>query len=338
MPRFIVFSKLSGAGAQHLIDGDDRLANVRAEVEQLGGKVIEQYALLGPHDFCTIVEVRDNDAAMMLRVAERGGETASRTMMPVIDLNLFARLLGQTTENTGPHKWQVSWPARGVRRLFRGYAYTNNAKRYFKPFTVIGAENFDSLRGPAIFVANHASFIDGSAVMAALPKHYRGKVAAPAAADRFFIKGRRDLRKQGWYFSLVFNSYPMKRGGGKSSLDYSDWLIKKGWSILIFPEGARTSAAKLARFKMGPAILATRHGIPVVPIYLEGLGAIRAKGSRDMNPGPVTVRVGTPIRFAPGTDPADANRDLYHAVNALGEQASQARRAARHAPELQPVS
>ena len=63
MPRFIVFTKLSGAGAQHLIDGDDRLANVRAEVEQLGGKVIEQYALLGPHDFCTIVHVRDVHAA-----------------------------------------------------------------------------------------------------------------------------------------------------------------------------------------------------------------------------------------------------------------------------------
>ena len=58
-----------------------------------------------------------------------------------------------------------------------------------------------------------------------------------------------------------------------------------------------------------------------------------------MNPGPVTVRVGQPVRFAPGTDPADANRELYHAVQALGEQAAQARRAARAAaPQLVPAS
>jgi len=196
---------------------------------------------------------------------------------------------------------------------------------------VIGAENFDELDGPALFVANHTSFMDGAAVFGAIPEKYRSKSAWPAAADRFFIKGRRDPRKQGWWFSLIFNSFPMKRGGGKSSLDYSDWLIKKGWSIVIFPEGARTSAAKLARFKMGPAILATRHGVPVVPMFLEGLAAIRPKGSREMSEGAVTVRVGRPLRFAPGTDANEVNHELHRAVAALGEEASAARRATRAA-------
>ena len=196
-------------------------------------------------------------------------------------------------------------------------------------------ENFDLVQGPALFIANHASFMDGSAVMAALPRRYKSKVAWPAAADRFFIKGRKELRKQGWWFSLMFNSYPMKRGGGSAALEYTDWLIKKGWSIVIFPEGARTSSAKLARFRMGPAILATRHNLPVVPMHLEGLGAIRPKGSREMTPGPVTVRVGRPITFAPGTDPKVANKLLYDTINNMHLEAAEVRRAARARAESQ---
>jgi 1-acyl-sn-glycerol-3-phosphate acyltransferase len=161
-------------------------------------------------------------------------------------------------------------------------------------------------------------------------------VAFPAAADRFFIKGRRDPRKQGWWFSLVYNSFPLKRGGGSSALAHTDWLIEQGWSIGIFPEGARTSAAKLARFRMGPAILAVKHGVPVIPMYFEGLAAIRPKGSRQMTPGPVTVRVGAPLRFARGSDAAAANRELHRAVSALGEEAAAARRSRRAEAEAAP--
>jgi 1-acyl-sn-glycerol-3-phosphate acyltransferase len=250
-------------------------------------------------------------------------------LLPAIDLELFVRLMRQTTANTGPYRWQISWPARIIRLFFRRYAYTGVAKRNFKPFTTYGTEHFDGLKGPAIFIANHTSFMDGPAMYRVLPWRYQNKIAWPAAADRFFIKGRRDPRKQGWYFSLVANSFPLKRGGGRGALAYADWLIEKGWSIGIFPEGARTSAHKLARFRLGPAILAVTHELPVVPMYLEGLAAVRPKGSREMTPGPVTVWVGPPLRFARETDPAQANHELYRAVNALGAKAADARRAAR---------
>ena len=329
MPRFIVFSKLSAQGNRAIKHAPEHLPDIEAEVAELGGKVVERYALLGPHDYLTVVELRDNDTAQLLRVASRGGETASRQLLPAIDLNLFIRLLGQTTENTGPHKWQISMPARGVRRLFRGYAYLNEAKRYFKPYTVTGRHHFDSVRGPALFVANHSSFADPSALYAALPNRYRGKIAWPAAADRFYIKGRKEPTKQGWWFSLTLNAFPMIRGGGSGALGYTDWLIEKGWSIVIFPEGARTSAHKLARFRAGAAILAARHGLPVVPMYMEGLDAIRPKGSREKTPGPVSVRVGEPLRFTVGSDPKAANRAIFHAVDGLRLEAAEARRAAR---------
>jgi 1-acyl-sn-glycerol-3-phosphate acyltransferase len=335
MPRFIVLSKLSAQGNRAIKHAHEQLPDLEAEVAKLGGKVLDRFVLLGPHDFFTVVELRDNDTAQLLRVAGRGGETASRQLLPAIDLDLFIRLLGQTTENTGPHKWQISPPARVIRRFFRGHSYLNEAKRYFKPYVVLGAHHFDSVRNPALFVANHSSFADPAALYAALPNRFRGKLAWPAAADRFYIKGRRQPTRQGWWFSLTMNSFPMIRGGGSGALGYSDWLVEKGWSIAIFPEGARTSAHKLARFRAGAAILATRHGLPVVPLFMEGLSDIRPKGTREKTPGPVTVRVGPPLRFTAGGDAKEANRRIFHAVDDLRIEASEARRSARAAAHPQ---
>jgi 1-acyl-sn-glycerol-3-phosphate acyltransferase len=331
VPKYIVFSKLSAAGCKAVKDGPEQMAILAADVAAAGGRIIEQYALLGPHDFCTVVEVRDNDAAQLVELAQRDAADVEHNVIPAIDLQLFARLLGQSTENTGPYRWQIGLPARAVRRLFRRYAYTGVANKYFTPLRVLGDEHVRDLKGPAVFIANHTSFMDGPAMYAALPKRYQRRIAWPAAADRFFIKGRRDIRKQGWWQSLVYNSFPLQRGGGRAALSHADWLLDKGWSIAIFPEGARTSAAKLARFRMGPALLAVSHDVPVVPLYLEGLGAIRAKGSREMKPGPVTVRIGPPVRFPKDTEVADATRQLHRAVSALGEQAAEERRAARAA-------
>lgn len=330
MPRFLVFSTLSPHGQRALKDNPEQLPDIRAEVDALGGKVVEQYALPGINQFLTVVDVRDNDAAQHLRVASRGGETASREMVAAIDLDLFVRLMGQSTENTGPYRWQIRFPARLARRALRRYAYTGNAK-YFEPLTLIGQENLASLRGPAIFIANHASFMDASAVYVALPKRYQARAAFPAAADRFFIKGRKEWRKQGWWYSLVYNSFPLKRGGGRAALDHADWLIEKGWSIVIFPEGARTSAGKLARFRLGPALLALRHDVPVVPMFLEGLKDVRPKGSQEMRPAPVTVYIGKPLRVPSGMDAPEATRLLFHAVDELREEAAEVRRAARSA-------
>jgi hypothetical protein len=52
-------------------------------------------------------------------------------------------------------------------------------------------------------------------------------------------------------------------------------------------------------------------------MYFDGLAAIRAVGSRAMAPGPATVLIGAPIRFAPDTDIEAATRTLYEAVDGL---------------------
>ncbi len=76
----------------------------------------------------------------------------------------------------------------------------------------------------------------------------------------------------------------------------------------------------MGRFKAGPAILAVSKGVPVVPMYFEGLRDIRPVGSREMTPGAVTVMIGEPIRFPPNADIGEATRTLYKAVDALRQQ------------------
>jgi 1-acyl-sn-glycerol-3-phosphate acyltransferase len=161
--------------------------------------------------------------------------------------------------------------------------------------------------------------MDMPALYYALPKRFRLTVAAGGAADRWFIKGRKGWTNQPWFASLT-GSFPITRGGGSATLDYPKWLIDKGESIIIFPEGTRSRSGKMVKFKHGPSILAVSKGVPVVPLYIHGTRAIRATGSREMKPGPVTVLIGKPMRFPPDAQIPDVTRALFQAVDGLRRQ------------------
>lgn len=317
MGAYIVLSKLTPGGVKTVKARPEAVLGIAGEVAALDGKVVDQFALLGEFDFCTIVSLPDNAAAHLLTGQSPIG--AERAILPAIDLPLFVRLLGQTTETEGPHRWQVQWWARLARPLAFWWSTGRHMRQYMQPYQVIGQRHLRGLKGPAIFIANHASHMDMPALYYALPMRFRPRLAAGGAADRWFIKGRKGLTNQPWYASLS-GSFPITRGGGSATLDYPKWLIDQGESIIIFPEGTRSRSGKMSRFKHGPSILAVSKGVPVVPLYLEGTRAIRATGSREMTPGPVTVLIGTPIRFAPDTDIADATRTLFRAVDALRQQ------------------
>jgi long-chain acyl-CoA synthetase len=253
--------------------------------------------------------------------------------LPAIDLPLFTRLLTQSTETTGPYKWQISWWAQIARRGLRYYMVTRHTRKYFKPFEIQGRENLKGLKGPAIFIANHSSHFDSLAVTQALPERYRRRVAFGGAADRWFLKGRKGMQKQGWWNSLSLNTWPIKRGAGRSSLEYGEWLIDKGWSLMIFPEGTRSTTGKMGNFKHGVTLLALAKDVPVVPMYFEGLREIRPKGSQAQQPGPVTAAIGRPIRFAAETPVPEATKTLYRAMDEMRTRLRPPRRASEGQPD-----
>jgi 1-acyl-sn-glycerol-3-phosphate acyltransferase len=315
MPRYIVLSKFTPA-ARKTLHAEPELYELQFHIEALGGKVVEQHMLLGARDVFTVVDLPDTECVQALALGER----ATRTVLPAIDLDLFARLIGQSAETTGPHRWQASLPCRAARRVLAPWMHGRTIKATFTPFTVRGAHHLEDLHGPAVFVANHTSHLDGTAMYAALPKDRRRRLAMAVAADRFYIKGRKGWKKQGWWFSLAWNMFPLKRSGGRAGLEHPEWLIDQGMSIGVFPEGGRSSGHKLGRFRVGPVLLAISKQVPIVPMYFDGLRAIRPKGSSTETPGPVTVCVGAPISLPPGSDPFVATMALQRTVEELGRQ------------------
>lgn len=220
----------------------------------------------------------------------------------------------------GPHRWQIRWWARLVRRLWRRRAYTQWLDEACERLDVVGLEHLADIGGPCIFIANHQSHLDTLVVHAALPESIKSNLYFGAAQDRWFVKGQRKMVRQPWYQSLALGNFPVMRGGGHQALAYARWLLTQGQHVFLFPEGTRATDDELGEFKHGPAILALAHGVPVVPICLSGLRALRPKGSRKAQRGTVGIEFLAPVRFASDTQVNDATAILRMRLSAVHGQ------------------
>lgn len=93
MPKFVMLSTLGPDGSARLRENPERLREVSAEVEAMGVKVLEQYAVLGEWDFLNILEAPDH--ATMAKVATTLGArgTLKTRTMPVVDVEEFITAL-----------------------------------------------------------------------------------------------------------------------------------------------------------------------------------------------------------------------------------------------------
>jgi long-chain acyl-CoA synthetase len=96
----------------------------------------------------------------------------------------------------------------------------------------------------------------------------------------------------------LFHAYPLPRGGGFSgTLAYTAELVEAGYCPLIFPEGRLKRPDEAPpRFREGPAMLAIKLGLPVIPIGIDGSGERLPPGTRIPRPGTIHVRFGTPLQ------------------------------------------
>jgi uncharacterized protein with GYD domain len=78
MPTFLMLTNLTAEGVRTLKNHPGRIAEVNREVEQMGVKVISQYATLGQYDFVTVVEAPDDKtmAKVSVELGSRGTMTS----------------------------------------------------------------------------------------------------------------------------------------------------------------------------------------------------------------------------------------------------------------------
>ena len=86
MTKYIIISHLTDEGAKTLKKNPDRLKAVNEELEAMGVKVLEQFAVHGNFDFLNIVEAEDSNvlSRAVVEMAARGGiKTESYTAIPI---------------------------------------------------------------------------------------------------------------------------------------------------------------------------------------------------------------------------------------------------------------
>ena len=86
MPVYIMLSSLTAQGVQTLKSNPDRLREVNKDVEELGAKVLHQWATLGPFDFVNVVEAPD--AATIARVSIALGARGSAKLQTLTALEI----------------------------------------------------------------------------------------------------------------------------------------------------------------------------------------------------------------------------------------------------------
>ena len=93
MPTYILLSTLTAQGVQTLKSNPDRLREVNRDVEELGAKVLHQWATLGPFDFVNVVEAPDDATIARVSVALGARGSTRIQTLPALEIEDFLRTL-----------------------------------------------------------------------------------------------------------------------------------------------------------------------------------------------------------------------------------------------------
>jgi long-chain acyl-CoA synthetase len=289
--------------------------------EELGLSSIDRIELLSSLEERYGVELPETEMASVATVEElerwvhREAEiprspAVAREASPLSGIVRFARLL----------------PVRLLRFAFLETVVLPLFRRYI-PLTVEGS--LEGVEGPVVFAPNHTSHLDTLAVVAALPPRFRHRLAPAMSQESFlpYFEGtgrfseRVSLALRFWLAVVTLNVFPLPQAtrGVRKALQFAGRLVDSGYSILIYPEGARTPDGTMREFRPGVGVMAVRLGIPVVPVHLQGLYEVLPLDASWPTPGPVRLRFGSPIAFHETDDSREAAKRIEEEVRRIGQ-------------------
>ena len=224
-------------------------------------------------------------------------------------------------------RWPQLWPFTWI-RIAVYYLLTWPATYLLAAPRIKGREHFRGVRGPVLVISNHITRDDVGYVLAGLPMRLRHRLAVamegevlramqhPPANRNLFARGIERLS----YFLVValFNVFPLPQlSGFRESFAFAGESVDRGYNLLVFPEGRRTPDGKMAPFRAGIGLLATRLDLPVIPMRIDGLFDLKQAKRKTARPGHVRVTIGEPVKFPRDTAPALIAAELERRVIAL---------------------
>lgn len=128
----------------------------------------------------------------------------------------------------------------------------------FYPMKFIGKENIPE--GGALVCANHSSAVDPFFLAFALGRNRQIRAMAKESLLNIFFIGK--------ILKLV-GTFGVRRGASDiHAVKYALEELKKGEYVVLFPEGTRVKSREAGEPKTGAAMLATRTGVNVLPVYI----------------------------------------------------------------------
>ncbi|MEK8016955.1 MAG: lysophospholipid acyltransferase family protein [Candidatus Parabeggiatoa sp.] len=149
--------------------------------------------------------------------------------------------------------------------------------------------------GPAIIVANHNSHLDTLVLMSLFPLKRLSQIHPVAAAD-YFLRNR----LLAWFALRIIGIIPIARKmqAHKDPYEAAYTALSEGKILVLFPEGSRGEPELMSQFKNGIARLAKNCAdVPVIPIFLHGLGKSLPKGESILVPFFCDVFVGKTLTW-----------------------------------------
>ncbi|MDQ3280242.1 MAG: 1-acyl-sn-glycerol-3-phosphate acyltransferase [Acidobacteriota bacterium] len=141
-----------------------------------------------------------------------------------------------------------------------------------------------------ILVANHYSYLDIPCIVAAIPQPVRFMAKVSLFKIPIF----------GWAIGRA-GFIPIDRNNrktAKKSFEMAADRIRKGNTIVIFPEEGRSRERTMRPFQRGAFLLALKSEKTIVPVAIDSTFNVFPVGAKRVTPGKVTVRIGTPIDTA----------------------------------------
>jgi 1-acyl-sn-glycerol-3-phosphate acyltransferase len=141
-----------------------------------------------------------------------------------------------------------------------------------------------------IITPNHQSHTDILALITMLPVRFRWVIKKELLKIPLF----------GWALGRT-GAISLDRSNREESvlkLREGTSTLQGGWSVLIYPEGTRTSDGLIHDFKKGPFMMAVQSGIPILPVTCNGAFKVLPKKTISLRSGHITVTIGNPIPTA----------------------------------------
>jgi 1-acyl-sn-glycerol-3-phosphate acyltransferase len=156
------------------------------------------------------------------------------------------------------------------------------------PLTVAGLERLPE--GPCVLVANHASYLDGVAFMAALPPRFEFVIKREMAS----------VPLAGFLLSRIGSQFMARDKTGQTTKDARRVMrsAELGQSLVFFPEGTFSEEPGLLKFHFGAFATAYRAGCPVVPAIIHGSRLALSPRGGLPHPTPLRIEILDPVMAA----------------------------------------